>query len=445
MAVHPLWYLLVLSSLLPQQIRCEEEGEDCAVEAESQGCLFSSIVTVRHTCSVACQKAYSELPKTCCHMYGQHWRWQLQQEKCDPQGVVLCPDTTTTPRVDPFAEFDAAPITTAAPPSSRRGLRTGSGWDESPTVPSRSSGGSTAVVSRLDWLEKLTAVELDEEDVARLVLDYFQVTERSAAAAEFVIEAGLTDPIPNGHHHHSHRGTASADARRPPYGRLSVTSSSSSSSSSSNSTSNGVESAVAYLPPGTRAQIRQTLINDDDPLGAERLLDALDPKILIENPTIHIRLRIAQLVKLPPASELLKFVQDRVAPLIGNDESKDDDDSTDLLEKAMMLITFGKSASMSSLKGLQCKLMEDLDAAILRHFDMSPTPLLTSIVRYMAMEQAKASSEASGAVCVVPQLADVGAATFSTTMASPSSKAPTNGTVGNNNNTRRLSTREVII
>ncbi|KAF4758431.1 hypothetical protein FOZ63_014853, partial [Perkinsus olseni] len=112
--------------------------------------------------------------------------------------------------------------------------------------------------------------------------DYFQVTERSAAAAEFVIEAGLTDPIPNGHHHHSHH----------------VTSSSSSSSSSSNATSNGVESAVAYLPPGTRAQIRQTLINDDDPLGAERLLDALDPKILIENPTIHIRLRIAQLVKL---------------------------------------------------------------------------------------------------------------------------------------------------
>ncbi|KAF4690974.1 Glucose-induced degradation complex subunit [Perkinsus olseni] len=321
----------------------------------------------------------------------------------------------------------------------RRGLRTGSGWDESPTVPSRSSGGSTAVVSSQDWLEKLTAVELDEEDVARLVLDYFQVTERSAAAAEFVIEAGLTDPIPNGHHHHSHH----------------VTSSSSSSSSSSNATSNGVESAVAYLPPGTRAQIRQTLINDDDPLGAERLLDALDPKILIENPTIHIRLRMAQLVKLstipyfsPLASELLKFVQDRVAPLIGNDESEDDDDSTELLEKAMMLITFGKSASMSSLKGLQCKLMEDLDAAILRHFDMSPTPLLTSIVRYMAMEQAKAaaSSEASGAVCVVPQLADVGAATFSTTMASPSSKTATNGTVGNNNNnTRRLSTREVII
>ncbi|KAF4657865.1 Glucose-induced degradation complex subunit, partial [Perkinsus olseni] len=265
-----------------------------------------------------------------------------------------------------------------------------------------------------EWLEKLTAVELDEEDVARLVLDYFQVTERSAAAAEFVIEAGLTDPIPNGHHHHSHH-----------------------------------DFAVAYLPPGTRAQIRRTLINDDDPLGAERLLDALDPKILMENPTIRIRLRIAQLVKLPPASELLKFVQDRVAPLIGNDESKDDDDSTDLLEKAMMLITFGKSASMSSLKGLQCKLMEDLDAAILRHFDMSPTPLLTSIVRYMTMEQAKAaaSSEASGAVCVVPQLADVGAATFSTTMASPPSKTATNGTVGNNNNnnTRRLSTREVIL
>ncbi|KAF4656225.1 Glucose-induced degradation complex subunit [Perkinsus olseni] len=442
MAVHPLWYLLVLSLLVPSlMIRCEEEAEDCAVEAESQGCLFSSIVTVRHTCSVACQKAHSELPKTCCQMYGQHWRWQLQQEKCDPQGVVLCPDMTTTPRVDPFAEFDAAPITTAAPPSSargccsahhtilallalsipivpydqRRGLRTGSGWDESPTVPSRSSGGSTAVVSSQEWLEKLTAVELDEEDVARLVLDYFQVTERSAAAAEFVIEAGLTDLIPNGHHHHHHSHHVA----------------SSSSSSSSNVTSNGVESAVAYLPPGTRAQIRQTLINDDDPLGAERLLDALDPKILIENPTIHIRLRIAELVKLPPASELLKFVQDKVAPLIGNDEGKDDDDSTDLLEKAMMLITFGKSASMSSLKGLQCKLMEDLDAAILRHFDMSPTPLLTSIVRYMAMEQAKAAAslEASGAVCVVPQLADVGAATFSTTMASPPNTSSDEGVV----------------
>ncbi|KAF4750197.1 hypothetical protein FOZ62_006750, partial [Perkinsus olseni] len=160
----------------------------------------------------------------------------------------------------------------------------------------------------------------------------------------------------------------------------------------------------------------------------------------MENPPIRIRLR-------PPASELLQFVQDRVAPLIGKGgEGDDDDDSTDLLERAMMLITFGKSASMSSLEGLQ--LMEDLDAAILRHFDMSPTPLLTSIVRYMAMEQAKAaasSSEASGAACVVPQLADVGDATFSTTMASPPSKAATNGTVGNNNNTRRLSTREVII
>ncbi|EER12725.1 hypothetical protein Pmar_PMAR025358 [Perkinsus marinus ATCC 50983] len=225
--------------------------------------------------------------------------------------------------------------------------------------------------------------------------NYLQVTERSAAAAEFVVEAGLNESrTNNGLHHHHHQAPLTVSA-----------------SSSTGYSNNGID--AVHLPPGTRAQIRRTLITDDDPVEAERMLHDLDPK--------------------SPA-ELLKFVQDKITPLVGSD-----DESTKQLEKAMMLITFGKNADNFPSEGDRCKLMEDLDVVILRQFDMSPTPLLTSIVKYMAMEQAKAS-ESNGTVCVVPQLTDVGSATFSTVPSPP--PMPTNGTTAGHGS---ATSREVII
>lgn len=50
-----------------------------------------------------------------------------------------------------------------------------------------------------------------------------------------------------------------------------------SASSSTGYSNNGID--AVHLPPGTRAQIRRTLITDDDPVEAERMLHDLDPKV----------------------------------------------------------------------------------------------------------------------------------------------------------------------